>query len=695
MTIRVGFIGAGYIAQWHAEALAGAGARLTAACDPAPGAAAALASRFGATAYENVDAMLSAGNLDAVHVLTPPHLHCVHAVQALDAGLHVLVEKPFAVSTAEADQMNAAARKTGRVIAVNHNFLALPSYERLQRQLAAGVPGKIDSLDIRWRFPLAPLRSGPFGLWLLRSQANLLLELGPHLFAFAHDLAGPLRDIDLAQSKPIRLPNGVEQHQGWHIRAKAGDVDVTLHLSLVEGAEDRSVEVRGVNAVARLDYGADVLTVLRPNSSDIVINPLRTQWADAWQHFTAGLRNSVRQLGSLNRKSPYALGFAGAMQAFYHAVSTRAAVDTRFSGQSAAAVIDAITRTNALLQPVDRHDLPDPQPAIAAKVLVIGGTGFIGRCLVQALVRAGHRVLVISRGRSNPFADLGDAVEIVSMSLTDSAGLQALMSGMDCVYHLAKAEESSWQAYLENDVAVCERVAKAAIAVGVRRLVYTGTIACYDSSDPKQPITEGRDFGPMENRNLYARSKALCEDRLLALHRDQALPLVIARPGIVVGPGGPLQHWGIGRWHGAGAVKIWGKGHNMLPFVLIDDVAAALVKMADAPGIDGQSFNLVGDPLLSARGYFAAIKRLTGVQIRVASGNLWGFYLGDSVKYALKRFALRQKGLRKPLLIDWKSRAHLSAYRNDHAKAVLDWQPESDADAFARRAISYQGFFGF
>ena len=693
MVIRVGFVGAGYIAEWHAEALAAAGARLVAVADPALAAAEGLAAAWGATAYPSLEAMLTAGGIDTVHILTPPHLHCAHALKALDAGLHVLVEKPFAVTKAEAEAMVLAADRAGKVIAVNHNFLALPAYQRLKAAMAEGAVAGIDSIDIRWRFPLAPLRSGPFGLWMLRDPANLLLELGPHLFAFAADLVGPLSDVDLRLSKPITLPSGVTHHQGWHIRAKAGAVDVVLNLSLVEGAEDRSVEVRGVNAVARLDYGNDVLLIDRPNASDIVVNPLRAQLALAGHHLREGGRNAVRQLVSLNRQSPYGLGFRGSIRSFYAAVAG-GPVDARFSGASAGGVIAGIEAALAHL-PAPVVQAAEPRNLGAARVLVIGGTGFIGRALVRALVASGRRVRVLSRGRANPFADLGDGVEVVAASLADPAALRAAMEGMTCVYHLAKAEESSWEAYLQNDVAVVERVAEAALAAGVARFVYTGTIASYNASDAGQPITEATPFGPMENRNLYARSKALCEERLQEMHRTRGLPLVIARPGIVLGEGGPLQHWGIGRWHGAGAVRIWGSGRNILPFVLIDDVADALVKMADAPDIEGQSFNLVGEPLLSAQGYFAAIRRLTGVQIRVARGNLHLFHVADTVKYLLKRFALRKRGLRKPLLIDWKSRALLSPFQNDKAKAVLGWQPESDKAAFEARAISYKGFFGF
>lgn len=696
MGIRAGVVGAGYIAAWHAEALKSIpGVQMVAVCDTDTAAASALAAPYGAGVYANLDAMLAEGRLDAVHVLTPPHLHCAQAISALRAGAHVLVEKPFAISLDEARQMTAAAQTANRVIAVNHNFLALPAYDRLKRAVARGVPGRIDSADIRWRLPLAPLRSGPFGLWMLRTPQNLLLELGPHLFAFATDLFGPLHDIDLRLSHPISRPGGASHYQGWQIRGWAGGVDVTLHLSLVEGAEDRSVELRGVAGIARLDYGRDTLIMQRPNASDIVINPLRHELAAAGAHLREGLRNATRQLLSLNRKSPYGLGFHGAIGSFYAAVASGAAVDARFSGASATEVIGAIERTIALLPVQAVVPQPPAAPQRPATMLVIGGTGFIGRALTRALVGAGHQVRVLSRGHANPFADLGSGVELFAAALTDTQGLRAAMDGIHTVYHLARAEEPTWDAYLQNDVAITEAIAGAAMVAGVRRLIYTGTIASYDASDPGRVITEDTGFGPMEHRNLYARSKALSEARLLALHRDQGLPLVIARPGVVVGPGGPLQHWGIGRWHGAGAVRVWGDGRNLLPFVLIDDVADALLRLAEVPGLEGQSFNLVGDNLLSALDYFAAIHRLTGTRIRVATGSLGLFYAADGVKYLLKRYGLRKPGLTRPMLSDWKSRALLSPFQNDRAKAVLGWQPEPDAAQFARRAIDHPGLFGF
>ncbi len=694
--ITIGLVGAGYIAGWHADALRMVpGVRLAAVCDPSRSAADALATAHGAQAFDSLEEMLQAGVCDAVHILTPPALHAPLTIAALEAGLHVLVEKPFATSTTEAQAMQKAAEKAGRRLGVNHNFLGLPSYHRLRRAMADGLIGRVDQAAIHWHFPLQPLRTGPFGLWMLQSRDNLMLELGPHLHAFAHDLFGPLHDIDCRLLRPVTLPTGCTLPQGWRVQARAGDTELTLSASLTEGADDRSVTLRGVAGRARLDFAADTLIVQRGNASDIILNPLRAEMTQAGVHLREGARNAWVQLRSLNRRQPYALGFEGVFNAFYGAIRSGAAAPKSIDANGAVAVMQDIDALRASLPPAPAR----PQPAAPATgvpdALVIGGTGFLGRELVRQLTAKGQHVAVLSRARANPFAGMEGQVTMIAASLQDEDALAKAMSGIRTVYHLAKAEAQSWDTYLKNDVEVTERLARAALQAGVARFIYTGTIASYDASNPAQTITEDTPFGDMSARNLYARSKALCESRLMALHRDRGLPLVIARPGIVVGAGGPFQHWGIGRWHGAGAVRIWGNGRNKLPFVLNEDVAQALVLMSDKEGIEGQSFNLVGPPMLSARDWFAAIAQQTGTRISVAGGNLTLFWAGDMVKFTLKRHVLRRGGLTRPQLRDWRSRAHLAQFSNARACAELGWVPEDDRARFQRRAIDAQALFGF
>lgn len=699
--IKAGLIGAGYIADWHADAIgATRGVKLAAVCDRSEAAAGALANARGVQAFTDLDQMIAAGACDAVHILTPPDSHVAIAKTCLKAGLDCFIEKPAALNAPDLQEVVALADETGRHLAIGHNFLGLPSYQRLKQARQDGRLGRITQAEINWHFPLVPLRSGPFGLWLLRDPRNLLLELGPHLYAFATDLFGPLQVEHLSLGKDIDLPGDTSRPQSWRILARAGDVDVTITLSLVETVDDRSVVLRGTSGMARLDFANDTLVVDAENSSDIVLNQLRRQAGLGWQAMREGVVNATRQLVSLNRKRPYGLSFAGAVGAFYGAIRQGKPVDARFSGASAVEVMRAIDDTLALLPGPAPEPVPKPQPASAATVkpdvLIIGGTGFIGRALTRAWVAKGHDVRVLSRGRSGPFGDIADHVEIVPCDLTDKAALQRAMTGIDIVYHLGKSVDDTWQAALKNDVGVTVTIAEAALAAGVKRFVYTGTIASYDMSDPAVTITEKTGFASdMSDRNIYARSKAKCEAELMRMHRDQGLPLSIARPGIVVGKGGPLQHWGIGRWHGAGAVRIWGNGKNILPFVLIGDVADGLIRMAQNPAAIGESFNLVGTPLLSARGYFDAIHDALGARIRVSPGNLRVFHLTSGLKYGLKKHVLRKKGQSRPSLADWQSRAHVSAFDNSHACTVLGWAPETDKPAFIDAAIRRANLFGF
>ncbi|HJL05385.1 MAG TPA: NAD-dependent epimerase/dehydratase family protein [Polyangiaceae bacterium LLY-WYZ-15_(1-7)] len=691
--IRIGVLGAGYIATWHADAIqATPGAELTAICDTSADAASGMAEAYGAEAFTSVEDLVAAGVCDAVHVLTPPNTHKALTIQCLEAGLHTLVEKPVALSADDTREMVAAAEKAGRVFAAGHNFLGLPSYGRLKTLRDQGELGRIVEARINWCLPLGPLRAGPYGIWLLREPQNLILELGPHPFAFAVDLFGPLEINALDLGQPVELEGGGIRHQSWRILARAGAVDVTFTLSMAETIDDRSVTLRGSSGMARLDYAADTLVTTKDNTADLVVNPFLKEAGLAIDHLREAFVNVTRQASSLNQKSPYGLSFRGSTAAFVDAVRRGGPVDPRFSGESAITVMQAIDDTIAKMPKIDAPPVAKGKPK--PTVMVIGGTGFIGRNLTRTLVSRGYDVRVASRGKRGPFDDIADHVEVAQVSLYDKDSLVKAMEGIDTVFNLAKSMDKTWEAALKNDVGTAVRVAEACMEAGVKRLIYTGTIASYDMSDPKQVITEETDFGDIENRNLYARSKAECERRQMAMYREVGLPLVIARPGIVVGAGGPLQHWGIGRWHGAGAVRLWGDGTHNLPFVLADDVSDGLIRMMEQDEAVGKSFNLIGEPMLSGRDYFDAIHDRLGARIQVSSSSLEALWLSDGVKFGLKRYALRRKGVVRPSLADWRSRAHLSQFDNSYPKQVLGWKPEADREKFLTAAIDQAGLFG-
>lgn len=697
--IDIGLIGAGYIADWHAQAIRRtAGIRLAAVCDPSAGARDGFAARYGVPGFADVGALASSGLVQAVHVLTPPDSHHAVAATSLDAGLHTLVEKPVALDAAAARDLAARADERGVRFTPGHNFLGLPAHARLRRLVATGRLGLVSSVDIGWHFPLSPMRAGPFGLWMLREPGNLLRELGPHLFAFAHDLAGPVEVHCVETGKPVFAPGSGTLPQSIRILARAAEIDVNIALTLAEVMDDRRVIVRGSSGIAELEYGANRLTLRRDNTADIVLNPALQAVSTGLSQVGAGLTNLLVEGASLNRRSAYAESFAGMMRAVYGPIRQAAAPDPRYSAAAAVAVAGAIDDAIARMPrdgratglPRRPKGTPDPT------VLIVGGTGFIGRHLANTLAAQGRHVRILSRGGADTFGAVAHRVEVTRAPLSDPDAVARAMEGIETVFHLAKTTDKTWDDALRNDVGVTEALAQAALKAGVDRFVYTGTIASYDMSDPRAVITEATGFAEdMGDRNIYARSKAECERRLTNLHLGRGLPLVIARPGIVIGPGGPLQHWGIGRWHGAGAVRLWGQGRNILPFVDIADVVDGLIRMADDPAAIGGNFNLVGEPLLTGRGYFDAIARATGARVRVRSGPLWAYFAADAVKYQLKMRILRKAGAERASLRDWRSRAHLSRFDNALPKRVLGWTPEADRDAFIDKTIRAANLFGF
>src|SRR5512143_1535042 len=120
--MRVAFAGAGYIINIHARAAqAQKGVELAAVVEKYPEKASALAGKFGIKhQFETVEQMLKHGRVDALVIGTPNFLHASQAISALEAGVHVLVEKPMAMNARQAERMLETSARCGTVLMVAH-----------------------------------------------------------------------------------------------------------------------------------------------------------------------------------------------------------------------------------------------------------------------------------------------------------------------------------------------------------------------------------------------------------------------------------------------------------------------------------------------------------------------------------------------------------------------------------------------
>ena len=145
--LRFALVGAGLIGGVHARELAGLDvAELVAVVDTDPAKARRLADRYGApVATADLDAVLSRDDVDAVSVCTPSGLHADAAVAALDAGKHVVVEKPLDVSLAAADRVIDAEKRSGKTVAVISQHRFDRSSEKVLQAVRDGHLGTITS----------------------------------------------------------------------------------------------------------------------------------------------------------------------------------------------------------------------------------------------------------------------------------------------------------------------------------------------------------------------------------------------------------------------------------------------------------------------------------------------------------------------------------------------------------------------
>jgi len=202
--IRVAIVGCGRISDLHQLGYRGReDAKIVAVCDTNKSLAKNKAKEWGVDkVYGDYQQVLEDKEVDVVELLTPHHLHCPMTVQAAQAGKHISVQKPMALSAAEADEMIAAANKAGVTLRVYETFAYYAPAVRAKQMIEAGEIGEVHAVrmhistgtgDTAWKVPLSA--------WLWRFNEKLcgggplVFDHGYHLFSVGYYLGGPVEKV--------------------------------------------------------------------------------------------------------------------------------------------------------------------------------------------------------------------------------------------------------------------------------------------------------------------------------------------------------------------------------------------------------------------------------------------------------------------------------------------------------------------
>lgn len=699
---RVAVVGAGYIADFHLDVLRGTeGVELTAVCDVSLGRAEAARKKFGARHAVARIADLPGLGVEVAHLAVPPDLHVALTRELLELGIGVFVEKPLALSTADARALADLAEARGLPLGVNHNNVFHPAFRRLVARVQAGEIGRVEHVQVTLSVPLRQLDAGDSTHWMFRAPRNIVFEQAVHPLSQLQHLLGRVRSANTTKLGTRELQPGQVFHDRWSTAFVAERGTAELYLAFGQPFTRSTLQVLGTDGALEADLFHDQLAGER-----------KTLFLDFWNTYLAGarrakeLRRDARRglvnwsrftLGIGPRRDAFYVGMRDAIRAFHGALRAGAPLPN-----DARAAVEVTEWADALAgdtpaTPPPAPKLPEPGPARAGEVVVLGGTGFIGRRVVERLVARRVPVTCVVRRthalpRSIVDAALAGHVRLVRASLGDASGMAAALAGAERCIHLATGNGATWEEVERVMVKGSAEVAEQCADAGVKRLVYVSSIAALytglDGQGPDGVIRDAWETDPQPAlRPLYARGKAAAEQAVKAAADRRGLGLVVARPGVVLGEGTPMQHSGLGLWVRDNHCVGWGLGDNRLPLVLADDVADALVAATVAPGagVDGKALNLCADPGLTGHDVVDELRRVTGRALSFHPRRLWVSQAAEIGKWLVKRVGGRK--VEFPSYRDLKSRALAARFASDVARTALGWKPVEDRERFLDAAV--------
>jgi predicted dehydrogenase len=226
--VKFGIVGLGWAARsFHLPAVrAIPGAEIVGGCDPSEEQRAEFASATGLPTYASLADLLEHGRPEVIVIATPPSSHRDLCIEALRGGAHVICEKPFVETVAQADEVIAVATEVGRSVAINHQYRQKPVFRAVKERIGAADVGQIAFCQISQLMDLTPWDE-PVA-WRRAMPNRTLFEGGVHLVDLMLMLYGETPEAVYARHSP-----GLDQSRNAD----------AIHLVLLEFSGGRLAQI--------------------------------------------------------------------------------------------------------------------------------------------------------------------------------------------------------------------------------------------------------------------------------------------------------------------------------------------------------------------------------------------------------------------------------------------------------------------
>ena len=307
--------------------------------------------------------------------------------------------------------------------------------------------------------------------------------------------------------------------------------------------------------------------------------------------------------------------------------------------------------------------------------LVTGATGFTGSHLVRSLVERGYRVRVLARSASRAAAALPAGVEVVVGETSDRGTLTRAVAGSDLIYHLAAAYREAKhtdQYYWDVNVGLTSLLLDAARSEGVRRFVHCSTVGVM-SHIANPPADEEH---PHQPGDIYQYTKSQAEKLALAAHQQHGVPVAVARPTAIYGPG-DTRLLKMFRLIADGRFIMLGSGEIFYHMVHVDDLVSGLQLLGEHPRSVGEVFILGGERYYKLRAIVELIAGAVGTRPPRWRLPAWPFQMAGTI---CERICI-PLGVEPPIYrrrVDFFTKSR--AFTIEKAKRLLGYAPRIDLE---------------
>jgi predicted dehydrogenase/nucleoside-diphosphate-sugar epimerase len=455
--------------------------------------------------------------VDVLHICTPPQTHELLTEQALEAGCHVYVEKPFVETYAAATRLAKLADRNGLKICAGHQLLhEPPTLRALELLPAVGELTHVESY-----FSFRAMKHSPSGRAPLRDDLQLL-DILPHPVYLLLDF---LERAAEGQTQLVSVEIGPKGTV--HALVRRGSLIGTLVVTLEGRPVENYLRLVGTNGSIHADYvRSTVQRTLGPGASGIdkLFSPYRLSW-----HLLTGTTAAMGKR-FLKRQRSYP-GLAEIFGAFYESIrGNRSSPVTRANLIETVAICEQIADAVRVAYPATPKAV---SRARGAPVVVTGGTGFLGREVARALIASGEQVRVVARRTPAEWDKIAGVTYIVAdISRPITA---EVMAGAKAIIHCAAETAGGWEQHQKNSVTATEEVLQAAASANVKRVIHISSISVQAVPARGHRLT---DDGPLETNprsgGPYAWGKIESERLAVSRCKDLGLALRIVRPSALV-----------------------------------------------------------------------------------------------------------------------------------------------------------------